>query len=966
MTYSPAPDTAYVEDRSPGSGRLDPRASFVPDAPQLELDGAWRFRAAAGLHDLTPGFEAPGFDDTRWGRLPVPSCWQMQTVGAPAYTNVIYPFPVDPPRVPDENPTGEYRREFTLPGQWPAGRTVLRFEGVDSCFAVWLNGERLGDGKGSRVPTEFDATQALRPGRNVLAVRVHQWSAGSYLEDQDMWWLSGIFRSVRLLSRPEGCLDDLFVHADYDHVSGTGTLAVDTSPRARLTVPALGLVDADPAGPHTLAGVVPWTAEQPHLYDGELVTPSERVPVRIGFRRVAVEDGLLKVNGRPLLLRGVNRHEWDPETGRTLSYGTMRRDVLLMKQHNINAVRTSHYPPSSEFLDLCDEFGLWVVDECDLETHGFELVGWRGNPSDDTRWGAAYLDRMRRVVERDKNHPSVIMWSLGNESGTGENLAAMAEWARTRDPSRPIHYEGDRDSGYVDVYSRMYADHAETELIGRGEEPPTEDPGLDAHRRGLPFILCEYAHAMGNGPGGLSEYQRLFEQYPRLQGGFVWEWIDHGIARRTADGRSCFAYGGDFGEPVHDGNFVADGLVFPDRTPSPGLTEYKKVIEPVTITVDPVGRTVAVRNGHDFRDTAHLRFCWRADEAGEPVAAGELDMPPLEPGARTSLPWPGLPPGKGGERLLTVTAVLAAEEPWAGAGHEIAWGQAVIATAAVVSRPTRSLPVSRHGSALILGPGRFDAATGRLRAVGELELDAPELDLWRAPTDNDRLGARLADQWRALGLHRLTTKLVGVDIGGTGLTVTTRVAPAGTDAAMRTTYHWSTDGTSLQLHLTVAPEGEWPCPVPRIGLRTGLPGWIDTVDWYGAGPGEAYRDTTAAARIGRFRRTVDEMQTPYVRPQENGNRREVRWARLTGDGGGLLVAGAPSYDLVVRRWTSEHLDATRHNGGLVPGSRVYVNLDAAHHGIGTASCGPGTLPQHTLEARPTALRITLRSSRPPG
>lgn len=336
MTYSPAPDTTYAEDRSPGSGRLDPRASFVPDAPQLELDGAWRFRAAAGLHDLTPGFEAPGFDDTRWGRLPVPSCWQMQTVGAPAYTNVIYPFPVDPPQVPDENPTGEYRREFTLPGQWPAGRAVLRFEGVDSCFAVWLNGERLGDGKGSRVPTEFDATQALRPGRNVLAVRVHQWSAGSYLEDQDMWWLSGIFRSVRLLSRPEGCLDDLFVHADYDHVTGTSTLAVETSPRARLTVPALGLVDAHPAGPHTLADVVPWTAEQPHLYDGELVTPSERVPVRIGFRRVSVEDGLLKVNGRPLLLRGVNRHEWDPETGRTLSYGTMRHDVLLMKQHNIN------------------------------------------------------------------------------------------------------------------------------------------------------------------------------------------------------------------------------------------------------------------------------------------------------------------------------------------------------------------------------------------------------------------------------------------------------------------------------------------------------------------------------------------------------------------------------------------------------------------------------------------------------
>jgi beta-galactosidase len=571
----------YLEDVSPAANARPARAWLRTDAPRIPLEGDWAFRLSERA-DAPEDFAERAFDDSGWDRLPVPSHWQLHGYGAPAYTNVRFPFPVDPPFVPDENPTGDYRRRFEVPADWRDRAAVVRFEGVDSCLCAWLNGELVGTSMGSRLPVELDVGWMLRPGEeNVLAVRVHQWSAGSYLEDQDMWWLSGIFREVALIQRPARPLEDVFVHADYDHVTGAGRLRVDASAPARVLVPELG-VDAAAGETVTLERVEPWSAELPRLYDAVVRTEDEAAALKIGFRRVLVEDGLLEVNGRRVLLRGVNRHEFDPDSGRAVTEETMVRDVELMKAHNLNAVRTSHYPPHPRFLELCDEYGLYVIDECDLETHGFLPVGWRRNPSANPVWRDALVDRMRRMVERDKNHCSVIMWSLGNESGTGENLGAMAAWARERDPSRPLHYEHDWTCRDVDVYSRMYASHAEVEAIGRGEEPALEDPELDARRRRMPFILCEYAHAMGNGPGGLADYQALFEQYPRCQGGFVWEWIDHGI--RVGDG---FAYGGDFGEPLHDGNFVADGLLFPDRTPSPGLHELKKVVEPVRITPTP-------------------------------------------------------------------------------------------------------------------------------------------------------------------------------------------------------------------------------------------------------------------------------------------------------------------------------------------------------------------------------------------
>ena len=973
-----------------------PRAAFGSDAAVLPLDGSWRFRLVPRADAGTPGFEEIDFDDAGWDSLPVPSHWQLHGHGAPAYTNVRYPFPVDPPHVPDENPTGEYRRAFDLPADWPAGPAVVRFDGVDSCYRVWLNGTELGHAKGSRLPAEFAVGPLLRPGRNVLAVRVHQWSAGSYLEDQDMWWLSGIFRPVRLLSRPAGGLDDLHVHADFDHVTGRGTLRIDTPVPARLTVPELGLFDVDAAGPHVLDGVEPWSAEQPRLYAAEVATDAERAGVRVGFRTVALTDGRWTVNGTPITLHGVNRHEWDPDTGRAVPEPVMRQDLLLMKQHNVNAVRTSHYPPAPAFLDLCDELGMWVMDECDLETHGFTEIGWRGNPSDDPRWAPALLDRARRMVERDKNHPSVISWSLGNEAGTGRNLAAMAEWIRDRDPRRMIHYEGDRDSAYTDCYSRMYASPDEVDAIGRGAEPSTKDPSADAHRRALPFILCEYAHAMGNGPGGLTDYQELYDRYPRCQGGFVWEWIDHGIRRPRPDGAGdFFAYGGDFGEPLHDANFVVDGLVFPDRTPSPGLIEFKKVVEPVRITIDPQAGTVTVVNRYDIRDTSHLRFEWRWESAAGGSADGDLPVPVVDAGRRVTVPLPGLPlPGlplpdlaaAAGEAWLTVRAVLAGDQPWAAAGHEVAWGQAAVPAAvpapvdptpahppaAPAPRTGRPAPHTVRDDLIGLGAGRFDPRTGLLVDLGGLPVTGPRLDLWRAPTDNDApprdVRHAAAREWRAIGLHRLQHRVVDVGGDGDAFVVRTRVAPAASDLGVRTTYRWTADGDRLVLAVRTEPEGGWTGVLPRVGLRMTAPAALDVVEWFGGGPGEAYADSRQAARIGRHRRRVDELQTPYVYPQENGNRTAVRWARITApDGTGLGIDGEPTFELTVRRWTTEDLDAARHPYDLRPGDRVVVNVDLGQNGLGSASCGPGVLPAYELPAdRGYSFTVAFRSLPPPG
>jgi beta-galactosidase len=658
----------------------------------------------------------------------------------------------------------------------------------------------------------------------------------------------------------------------------------------------------------------------------------------------------------------------------------MLADVLLMKQHHVNAVRTSHYPPHPHFLDLCDEHGLYVVDENDLETHGFEPLGWRGNPTDDEVWEPVLVDRATRMVRRDAHHPSIVVWSLGNEAGRGRNIAAMARAIRALDGSRPLHYEGDRASGEVDLYSRMYASSQEVALIGRGEEDSLADGALDSHRRGLPFVLCEYAHAMGNGPGGLTDYLDLVDDHPRLAGGFVWEWIDHGIARRDAHGTPFHAYGGDFDEELHDGTFIADGLLLPDRTPSPGLIELAAAYAPLRIrpVADRPG-TLEVRNRYAFTSTDGLRLEWTLVGDDGVVARGDLegvleaggsrvvraaDVVGDEPAARSDGPlW------------FMVRAVPRETPSWAPEDFTVGAGQVLIRPPAplVPARGTVTRTPDGHHA---VGPVVLDES-GDLVRIGGTPVRLARVDAWRALTDNDaRRGwtDAIADgeAWRAAGLDRLHERVDRVEVDGDTVVVMGRTAGAATDCGFAVRYEWrAVDDQTADLVVRLTPQGHWPGSVPRLGWLLALEqpdaGGV-TVDWSGLGPHESYADSARAALAGRWRHTVDELQTPYTHPQENGARRGVSRARLdlaagplTLRAGEVTVGGrpVPGVVLTARPWPDAALDAAAHPHDLRPDGALWLHVDAAQHGLGSAACGPGVLPNAVLRPAPVTLQVRL-------
>jgi beta-galactosidase len=964
------------------------RSRLRSDARSLSLNGDWRFRLSP--HAALPDDVADdSLDDSAWATMPVPAHWVLQgdgEFGRPIYTNVQYPFPVDPPHVPDENPTGDYRRRFELPADWTEdARVLLRFDGVESLYRVWLNGTEVGIATGSRLAQEFDVTGLLRAGENLLSVRVHQWSPASYLEDQDQWWLPGIFRDVTLVARPAGGIDDLWLRTGWREGEGW----IDPELRADaaafpvvLRIPELGteVTWHSPADVRRVevGAVEPWTAETPRLYDVTVQSHGETVSLRTGFRTVEIRGDRFLVNGRRVVFHGMNRHEAHPERGRVFDEAHARADLQRMKQFNVNAIRTSHYPPHPRLLDLADELGFWVILECDLETHGFEASGWERNPSDDPAWRAAYLDRIERTVERDKNHPSIVMWSLGNESGTGVNLAAMSAWVHARDPERPVHYEHDYTGEYTDVYSRMYSSVPETEQIGTdGSLAPLRNcsPAEGARQRTKPFLLCEYAHAMGNGPGALDQYEALVDAHPRLHGGFVWEWRDHGILARTSGGTPYYAYGGDFGEVVHDGNFVMDGMVLSNDVPTPGLYEFKAVVAPVRFAFGDGELTV--ENRRHSADTADLSFVWRVEHDGRAGASGTLDVPPVGAGESARVDLPYIPVAAAGETWLTVDAVLAAATAWAPAGHTVATGQFDASAAAGVPA---ALPPRRWRDAegtLSLGPAEFEH--GRLVRLAGRTVSGPSLELFRAPTDNDE-GAGLGDEtysadtlegvssatlWRRLGLDRLTHRLLCIQEADDAVRTVTRVSPATSVHSVTVECVWVAEGDDLELRVEIEPSKGWATVWPRIGVHFCVPDGADplkSVEWFGTGPLESYPDSRRAAQVGRFRSGIDDLSVDYARPQETGHRSEVRQLAV----GPLTIDVLPDTrgrrpGFTISRHTPQRIAAAAHPYELAPSDATHLIIDAAQHGLGSRACGPDVWPEFALRPEARTIRMRFRT-----
>ncbi|KPI32835.1 glycoside hydrolase family 2 TIM barrel [Actinobacteria bacterium OV320] len=982
----------HVADTAPGRGALRPARSWLhSDAPARSLNGPWRFRLSPTA-SVAEDFAAEDFDDQGWEDLPVPSHWVLEGDGAhgrPIYTNVQFPFPIDPPHVPDENPTGDHRRHFDLPADWAdAERVVLRFDGVESLFRVWVNGAEIGSAAGSRLAHEFDVTSAVRPGDNVVAVRVYQWSAASYVEDQDQWWLPGIFRDVTLIARPAGGLEDVWLRTGFADGHGRVDAEITAEPTAypvTLRIPELGIERtwSDPAEvtPFDIAEVEPWSAERPRLYDVTVSTAAETVTLRAGFRTVEIRGDRFLVNGRRVVFHGVNRHETHPLRGRVFDEEHAREDLARMKRFNVNAIRTSHYPPHPRLLDLADELGFWVVLECDLETHGFEKLDWVGNPSDDPTWRAAYLDRIERTVERDKNHPSVVIWSLGNEAGTGSNLAAMSAWVHARDAERPVHYEGDYTGEYTDVYSRMYASVPETEQIGTdGSRFPLLGctPAQGARQRTKPFLLCEYAHAMGNGPGAFDQYEELVHRYPRLHGGFVWEWRDHGISTTTADGTPYYAYGGDFGEVVHDGNFVMDGMLLSDDVPTPSLHEFKAVVQPIRFTFDADKVTIA--NLRHTADTSDLRFRWRVEHDGTPVDSGYLEVPAVVAGDSGRVSLPRFPVAPDAETWLTVEAVLAAGTAWAAEGH-------VVATAQLDRSLRRPVRAARPRTGWKPGDGtltlgRAEFVDGSLTRLGGREVAGPRLELFRAPTDNDEGawgdvaesdanidGVSNAALWRRDGLDRLTTRRVSVERTTGALRMVDKVSAANSGSWVTVESVWSLEGDAVELRVEIEPSRGWHTVWPRIGIRFDLPDGdapVDGAEWFGLGPLESYPDSLRAAHTGRFSATVRDLAVDYARPQETGHRSALRRLTLTSAETEVLRIEAlpdtrgrrPGFTL--SRHTPQEIARAAHPFELPTSTTSHLIVDAAQHGLGSRACGPDVWPEYALrpESRTIRLRIT--------
>ena len=989
---------------------MPPRAYYIPASHRMEdlvehrevsdrvqmLNGMWKFRYFKSIYDVKDAFYESGYDTSDFDEIPVPGVWQMAGYDTHQYTNIRYPFPFDPPYVPQDIPCGAYVHTFSYAKDEKAPKVYLNFEGVDSCFYVWVNGTYTGYSQVSHATSEFDVTDVIEEGENTIAVLVLKWCDGSYLEDQDKFRMSGIFRDVYLLKRPEKAVQDYRITTEITEACAKITLDISyyqETPVAISVEDAAGTVAAqaviNKAGTVTLEIANPelWNTEHPYLYTLILQSADETIEDAIALRTVAIQDRVLYFNGQAIKLRGVNRHDSDPVTGFTVDVAKIKKDLALMKEHNFNAIRSSHYPNAPYFYQMCDRYGFLVCDEADIEAHGpFMLYRkedtdynrfkkWNEKIADDPAWEQAILDRVKRMVARDKNRFCIIFWSMGNESAYGCNFEKALAWTKKYDPARITQYESARYRNYdvtydysnLDLYSRMYPALSEIEEY-------LEKDGSK------PFLLVEYCHSMGNGPGDLEDYFQMIQKDARMCGGFVWEWCDHAIAHGQAEnGKTKYYYGGDHGETIHDGNFCMDGLVYPDRTPHTGLLEYKNVYRPVRVASydEKTGRLV-LHNYMDFDDICdYADILYEVTVDGLCVQKGVLDEVSIAPhsdGVMTlKLDIP-----QSGKVYLKLRYQLKKEIPLLPAKHELGFDEVLLANAdgrnrAVVkwlteAKEKNEISVSETDTEITLKASDFayviSKRTGlftKFQYAGRDYLNHPmELNIWRAPTDNDMY---IRAKWENAHFHEAYTRAYKVETiqNGYGVIVMSHVgvvAPT-VQKILDVELVWKVESSGrITASMEVSKDAEFP-ELPRFGVRVFFNKNLSEVSYYGMGPQESYRDKHRAASHGLYRSAVKDLHEDYIMPQENGSHFDCDYVELHNGRYGIAAVSETPFSFQASNYTQEMLAQAKHNYELEESDSTVLCIDYALNGIGSNSCGPEVLAAYRFDEKEFQFGFTL-------
>lgn len=968
----------------PASVRMDDLVEHRENSDRFQmLSGEWKFQYYNSIYDVNESFYEKGYDVSGFDHVTVPGVWQMDGYDTHQYTNIRYPFPFDPPYVPQDIPCGAYVHNFEYNREKKASKAFLNFEGVDSCFYVWVNGVYAGYSQVSHATSEFDVTDLLNEGENTLAVLVLKWCDGSYLEDQDKFRMSGIFRDVYLLKRPEKTIRDYHITTDVekDRVTVKLDMYFSEPVETKVTIEdkygavvARGEAAEDGVLELTVLNPVLWNAENPYLYQIILTMPDEVIVDRIGFRTIEIRDKVVYFNGEKIKFRGVNRHDSDPETGFVIDVRQIKKDLMLMKQHNFNAIRSSHYPNAPYFYQMCDEYGFMVIDEADIEAHGpFMLYRkedtdqnrfrrWNEKIADDPAWEKAIVDRVRLMVQRDKNRPCIVMWSMGNESAYGCNFEKALAWTKNFDPDRITQYESARYRNYditydydnLDLYSRMYPSLQEIEdyLKNDGSKP---------------FLLVEYCHSMGNGPGDFEDYFQMIHKDDRMCGGFVWEWCDHAIAHGTAEnGKTRYYYGGDHGEAIHDGNFCMDGLVYPNRTPHTGLLEYKNVYRPVrVVSYDWKNGQIVLHNYMDFDDlNNYVDIFYEMTQDGITVEKGKLANVVAAPHSDAMVELKLQVPSTG-KVYLKLIYRLKKQMPLLKPGHELGFDEIKLANEDDRNRQAvkwleqekevGAIDVKENERQVVLQANDFtyvfDKRTGLfedMQFAGRSYIDHPmELNIWRAPTDNDMY---IKKEWKKAHYDAAYTRAYRIEVlqNKHGVFIMEHVAVVADTVQkildVEMTWKINEDG-KIEAVIETVKDKEFP-ELPRFGIRMFLNKKMNEVTYFGMGPQESYRDKHQASCHGLFRSKVAQMHEDYIRPQENGSHYDCDYVEITSGQYGIAAVSNDSFSFNVSVYTQEELERALHNYELEESDSTVFCMDYAMNGIGSNSCGPDVLDKY--------------------